>query len=82
MLNFIKSNNLKAFIANILYLCTMNQNIEIMKRNLPLGEYRDIIPSCGGSDAPYFADMIIDLKEFDATHYPDGRAKSKAVTMW
>lgn len=51
------------------------------KRLLASGEYRDIIPSCGGSDAPYFSDKIVDLNEFNATHFPDGRAKNKAVTM-
>lgn len=53
-----------------------------MKRNIPTGEYRDIVPSCGGSDAPYFADMILEpIEKFDATHFPDGREKNKAVTM-
>lgn len=52
------------------------------KRLLASGEYRDIIPSCSGSDAPYFSDKIVDLNEFNATHFPDGRAKNKAVTMW
>lgn len=54
-----------------------------MKINIPLGEYRDIIPSFGGSEAPYFADMILEpIEKFDATHFPDGREKNKAVTMW
>lgn len=39
-------------------------------------------PSFGGSDAPYFADMILEpIEKFDATHFPDGRKKNKAVTM-
>ena len=39
-------------------------------------------PSFGGSDAPYFADMILEpIEKFDATHFPDGREKNKAVTM-
>lgn len=42
----------------------------------------DLIPSFGGSDAPYFADMILEpIEKFDATHFPDGREKNKAVTM-
>ena len=44
------------------------------------GYLSDLIPSCG-SDAPYFADMILEpIEKFDATHYPDGRAKNKAFT--
>lgn len=45
------------------------------------GYLSDLIPSCG-SDAPYFADMITEpIEKFDATHFPDGREKNKAVTM-
>lgn len=45
------------------------------------GYLSDLIPSCG-SDAPYFADMILEpIEKFGATHFPDGRAKNKAVTM-
>ena len=47
------------------------------------GYLSDLIPSFGGSDAPYFADMILEpIEKFDATHFPDGREKNKAVTMW
>lgn len=46
------------------------------------GYLSDLIPSFGGSDAPYFADMITEpIEKFDATRFPDGRAKNKAVTM-
>ena len=45
------------------------------------GYLSDLIPSCG-SNAPYFADMITEpIEKFDATHFPDGREKNKAVTM-
>lgn len=47
------------------------------------GYLSDLIPSFGGSDALYFADMILEpIEKFDATHFPDGREKNKAVTMW
>lgn len=47
------------------------------------GYLSDLIPSFGGSDAPYFADMILEpIEKFNTTHFPDGRAKNKAVTMW
>lgn len=47
------------------------------------GYLSDLIPSFGGSDAPYFADMITEpIEKFDAAHFPDGREKNKAVTMW
>lgn len=52
---------------------------EARRKNIGDG---NIVPSCGGSDAPYFADKIVDLKEFNATHFTDGRVKNKAVTMW
>lgn len=56
--------------------------IEEARRKNFIGEYRDIISSCGGSDAPYFADRIVEpIEKFNATHFPDGREKSKAVTM-
>ena len=45
------------------------------------GHFCDLYSPSHGSDAPYFADMIIDLNEFNATHFSDGRAKNKAVTM-
>lgn len=41
-----------------------------------LGEYLDIIPSSVANAAPYYADMIIDLSDFNKTHFPDGRVKS------
>ena len=45
------------------------------------GYLSDLIPSCG-SDAPFFADMILEpIEKFDAKHFPDGRAKNMAVTM-
>ena len=45
------------------------------------GYFCDLIPSFGGSEAPYFAEMILEpIEKFDATHYPDGRAKNKAFT--
>ena len=54
---------------------------ERMKRRY--GYISDLIPSFGGSDAPYFADMILEpIEKFDATHFPDGRENNKAVTMW
>lgn len=56
--------------------------IEEARRKNFIGEYRNIVPSCGGSDAPYFADRIVEpIEKFNATHFPDGREKSKAVTM-
>lgn len=54
--------------------------IEEARRKNFIGEYRNIVPSCGGSDAPYFAKMITDIDEFIKTHFPDGRAKNKAAT--
>ena len=46
------------------------------------GYLSDLFPSFGGSDAPYFADIITEpIEKFDATHFPDGREKNKAVTM-
>ena len=45
------------------------------------GHFCDLYSPSHGSDAPYFADNIIDIDEFNKTHYPDGRAKSKAVFM-
>ena len=40
------------------------------------GVYRDIVPSCGSSAAPYFADMITEpMEKFMEKFYPDGRAK-------
>lgn len=45
------------------------------------GYFCDLYSSSHGSDAPYFPDKIIDGKEFNATHFPDGRVKNKAVTM-
>lgn len=46
------------------------------------GYLSDLIPSFGGSDAPYFADMVLEpIEKFDAKHFPDGREKNKAVTM-
>lgn len=45
------------------------------------GYLRDLIPSFGGSDAPYFADMITEpIEKFDAKHFTDGREKNKAVS--
>lgn len=47
------------------------------------GYLSDLIPSFGGFDAPCFDDMITEpIEKFDATHFPDGREKNKAVTMW
>lgn len=47
------------------------------------GYLRDLNPSFGVSYAPYFAEMILEpIKKFNATHFPDGREKNKAVTMW
>lgn len=50
---------------------------------IPIGDYSEVVPSCGGSDAIYFADMILEpIEKFNATHFPDGREKNKAVTVW
>ena len=36
------------------------------------GYLSDLIPSFGGSDAPYFSDMILEhIEKFDATHFHD-----------
>ena len=44
------------------------------------GYLSDLIP---GSDDLYFADMILEpIEKFNATHFPEGREKNKAVTMW
>lgn len=52
------------------------------KRLLASSEYRDIISSCGGSDASFFPGMILEpIEKFNATHFPDGREKNMAVTM-
>jgi hypothetical protein len=46
------------------------------------GRYSDLFSSFGGSDAPFFADMITEpIEKFNATHFPDGREKNKAVTV-
>lgn len=56
--------------------------IEEARRKNFIGEYRNIVPSCGGSDDTYFADRIVEpIEKFNATHFPDGREKNKAVTM-
>lgn len=53
------------------------------RRKVRYGYLSDLIPSFGGSDAPYFPGMILEpIEKFDATHFPDGREKNKAVTMW
>lgn len=70
------------FEKSILNRAEHDLDLYSKKRLLASGEYRDIISSCGGSDAPYFADKIIEpIEKFNATHFPDGREKSKAVTM-
>ena len=47
------------------------------------GYLSDLIPSFRGSDATYFPDMILEpIEEFNAKHFPDGREKKKAATMW
>ena len=52
------------------------------RRKRRYGYLSDLIPSFGGSDAPYFVDMILEpIEKFDATHFPDGLEKNKAVTM-
>lgn len=44
------------------------------------GYFCDLIPSFG-SDASYFPGMILEpIEKFNATHFPDGREKNKAVT--
>lgn len=54
-----------------------------LKDKLITGKYRDIIPSCGGSDATYFPDKITEpYDKFTKKIYPDGREKEKAATMW
>ena len=52
------------------------------RRKGKYGYFCDLIPSCG-SDASYFPGMILEpIEKFNATHFPDGREKNKAVTMW
>ena len=54
-----------------------------LKEKLVTGEYRDIIPSFGGSDATYFPDKITEpYDKLTRKIYPDGREKKKAATMW
>lgn len=54
-----------------------------LKEKLVNGEYRDIVPSCGGSDATYFPDKITEpYDRLTKKIYPDGREKKKAATMW
>lgn len=51
------------------------------RRKGKYGYFCDFIPSCG-SDASYFPGMILEpIEKFNATHFPDGREKNKAVTM-
>lgn len=70
------------FEKSILNRAEHDLDLYSKKRLLASGEYRDIIPPCGGSDAPYFANKIIEpIEKFNKTHFPDGRAKNKAVTM-
>ena len=64
---------MKEKIANPL---SVEEALELSK------EYQDFILSCGGSDALYFSDKITEpIEKSNATHFPDGREKSKAVTM-
>ena len=54
-----------------------------LKQKLVTGEYRDIIPSFGGSDATCFPDKITEpYDKLTKKIYPDGREKKKAATMW
>lgn len=73
---------MKEKIANPL---SVKEALELSKESIipiPIGDYIEVVPSCGGSDAPYFPDMILEpIEKFNATHFPDGRAKNKAVTM-
>lgn len=47
------------------------------------GYLSDLTPSFRGSDAPCFPDMILEpIEKFNAKHFPDGREKKKAATMW
>ena len=42
------------------------------RRKCRYGYLSDLIPSFGGSDAPYFADLITEpIEKFDATHFHD-----------
>lgn len=51
------------------------------RRKCRYGYLSDLIPSFGGSNAPYFPDMILEpIEKFDATHFHDGREKNKAAT--
>lgn len=52
------------------------------RRKCRYGYLSDLFSFFGGYDAPYLADMIIDIDEFNKTHFHDGREKNKAVTMW
>lgn len=73
---------MKEKIANPL---SVKEALELSKGSIipiPIGDYSEVVPSCGGSDAPYFPGMILEpIEKFNATHFPDGRAKNKAVTM-
>lgn len=52
------------------------------RRKVRYGYLSDLIPSFGGSDAPYFSDRILEpIEKFDATHFHDGRENNKAVTV-
>lgn len=74
---------MKEKIANPL---SVKEALELSKGSIipiPIGDYSEVVPSCGGSDAIYFAGMILEpIEKFYATHFPDGREKNKAVTMW
>lgn len=66
---------MKEKIANPL---PVKEALELSKGSIipiPIGDYSEVVPSCGGSDAPYFPDMILEpIEKFNATHFPDGRA--------
>ena len=48
------------------------------RRKRRYGYFIDLIPSFGGSDAPYFADLITEpIEKIDATHFHYGREKSQ-----
>lgn len=65
---------------------SVKEALELSKGSIipiPIGDYSEVVPSCGGSDAPYFPDMILETyREVQCNTLPDGRAKNKAVTMW
>lgn len=72
VLNFAKSDNLKAFIANLSYLCTINQNIEIMEIK-KYDTYRGVFID----DSPFRYDVMVVLTDAKNVEEPSTEDSEK-----